>query len=215
VASVLHIGMAPLDLLIARWTDRNDIAYNQILLCVSRELQTAIDNTDQAKDAWDILVWKFKLADPSKISIVRTQYDNYHMVEGQSVVTYMITMEEYRWQLKKMGEIIALTLLLSSETSPNRGNSFLRLSGCTHKLSSPSISNVLGFKDDPNWDSDMSIWATLKDPEDKATDYPKASNRKHKKQHHNSEIQSYSLMAVYEKSHKGVPHVIADEHHQG
>jgi hypothetical protein len=35
-----------------------------------------------------------------------------------------------------------------------------------HKLSIPSISHVLGFKDDPNWDSDTSIWATLKNPED-------------------------------------------------
>jgi hypothetical protein len=38
-----------------------------------------------------------------------------------------------------------------------------------------------GCEEDPNWDLDASIWTTLKDPEDaKATDWPKASNKKHK-----------------------------------
>ena len=67
----------------------------------------AIDDTDQAKAAWDIIVRKFKSTDPSKISIICTKYENYHMVEGQSVVTYLMTMREFRNQLKKMGEIIA------------------------------------------------------------------------------------------------------------
>jgi hypothetical protein len=43
----------------------------------------------------------------------------------------------------------------------------------THKSSIPGISHILGFEDNPNWDSD-----TLQDPEDaKVTDHPKASNR--------------------------------------
>ena len=104
---IVYIGMIPLTLLVDEWNDRNNSAYNQILLCISPELQTAIDDTDQAKSAWDIIVKKFESTDPSKISIIRTKYENYHMVEGQSVVTYLTTMREYRNQLKKMGEIIA------------------------------------------------------------------------------------------------------------
>ena len=34
------------------------------------------------------------------------RHENYHMLEGQSVITYLTTMKEYRSQLKKMGEII-------------------------------------------------------------------------------------------------------------
>ena len=104
---IVYIGMIPLTQLIDEWNDRNNSAYNQILLCISPELQTAIDDTDQAKTAWDIIVRKFESTDPSKISIVRTKYENYHMVEGQSVVTYLTTMREFRNQLKKMGEVIA------------------------------------------------------------------------------------------------------------
>jgi hypothetical protein len=65
-------------------------AYNQVMLCISPELQTAIDDTDIASTAWKILVKKFKSTDTSKISIVRTKYENYHMVDGQSVVMYSI-----------------------------------------------------------------------------------------------------------------------------
>jgi hypothetical protein len=51
-----------------------------------------------------------------------------------------------------------------------------------------------GWENHPNWDSDMSIWAMLKGPED-----TKTSSKKHKKQAHDSEHQSYGLLAVYEK----------------
>ena len=104
---IVYIGTIPLTLLIDEWNNRNNSAYNQILLCFSPELQTAIDDTDQAKTAWDIIVRKFESMDPSKISIIHTKYENYHMVEGQSVVTYLTTMREFRNQLKKMGEVIA------------------------------------------------------------------------------------------------------------
>ena len=76
-------------------------------MCISPELQTAIDDTDVAHNSWMILLGKFESYDPRKISIVRTRYENYHMVEGQSVMTYLTIMREYRTQLKKMGEIIA------------------------------------------------------------------------------------------------------------
>ena len=54
------------------WKDRNNVAYNQILLCISPELQTAIGNMEYAAEAWQILTNKFKSHDPSKISIVHT-----------------------------------------------------------------------------------------------------------------------------------------------
>jgi hypothetical protein len=57
-----------------------------------------------------------------------------------------------------------------------------------------------GWEDDPNWGSDASIWATPKGPGDaKATHRPKDSSKKLKKRAHNSELQSYGLLAVYEK----------------
>ena len=74
---------------------------------ISPELQTVINDTNQAKTASDIIIRKYESTDPSKISIVRTRYKNYHMIEGQSVITYLTTMREYKNQLKRMGEIIA------------------------------------------------------------------------------------------------------------
>jgi hypothetical protein len=69
-----------------------------------------------------------------------------------------------------------------------------------HESSIPSMLIVLGFKDNPNWDSDTSIWRMLKDTDDaKVMDHPKASNKKHKKQPHDSGIMSYGLMAIFEK----------------
>jgi gag-polypeptide of LTR copia-type len=93
--------------LIDEWKNRNNTAYNQIMLCISPELQTAIDDTDQAKDAWNIIIKKFESTDLSKIGIVRTKYKNYHMIDGQSVVMYITTMKEFRSHLTKMGEMIA------------------------------------------------------------------------------------------------------------
>ena len=101
-----HIGTMPLSLLITEWIDRNNVAYNQIFLCISPELQTAINDTDIMSEAWNILLAKFKSMDPSKISIIRTRYENYHMIEGQLVITYITTMKEFRNQLKRMGEMI-------------------------------------------------------------------------------------------------------------
>ena len=103
VNSIWHIGSTPLAQLIKEWNDRNDTAYNQILLHISSELQTAIDTTDVASKAWKILLRKFKSTNPSKISIVRTHYNNYHMLEGQSIITYLTTMRNYKNQLEKDG----------------------------------------------------------------------------------------------------------------
>jgi hypothetical protein len=75
LAGIAYIGATPLSQLIDEWNDRNNTAYNQIMLCISLELQTAIDDTDQAKDAWNIIIKKFASTDPSKISIVRTKYE--------------------------------------------------------------------------------------------------------------------------------------------
>ena len=103
---VTYIGATPLAQLINKWNNRNNTTHNQILLCISPELQTAIDDTNQAKTTWDIIIKKFESTDPSKISIACTRYENHHMAEGQSVITYLTTMRELRNQLKRMGEII-------------------------------------------------------------------------------------------------------------
>ena len=66
----------------------------------------AIDGTDEAPIAWRILVNKYESRDASKISVIRTRYDNYHMIDGQSVSSYITTMKEMRNQLMKMGETI-------------------------------------------------------------------------------------------------------------
>ena len=101
-----HVGSIPLSQLKDKWYDRNNVAYNQILLCITPELQTTIDDTDIASKAWHILVNKYELTDPSKISIVRTKYENYHMTEGKPIITYITVMKEFRNQLKRMGEVI-------------------------------------------------------------------------------------------------------------
>ena len=101
-----HVSSIPLSQLKDEWYDRNNIAYNQILLCITPELQTAIDDTDIASKAWHILINKYESTDPSKISIVRTKYENYHMTKGQSIITYITVMKEFRNQLKRMGEVI-------------------------------------------------------------------------------------------------------------
>ena len=106
VSGVKHLGGAPLTQKIEEWHDRNNAVYNQLLLCISPELQTAIDATDVAANAWMILIGKFESKDPSKVSIVRTRYENYHMVEGQQVTSYLTVMKEFRSQLDRMGESI-------------------------------------------------------------------------------------------------------------
>ena len=105
--NIAHINSIPLTQLIDEWTDRNNSAYNQILLCISPELQTAIDTTNIANIALTLLTKKFKSTDPSKLSIIRTKYDNYHMLKGQSVVFYLTVIKEIKTQLEKMGETIA------------------------------------------------------------------------------------------------------------
>ena len=124
INDIPHIGKIPLSQFIDKWHNRNNTAYNQILLCISLELQTAIDDTDEATIAWKILTKKFELTDPSKISIIRTHYKNYHMVEGQLVVSYLTSMKEFRSQLRKWGRILQIQRmqLCYSETCPNHGN---------------------------------------------------------------------------------------------
>ena len=64
-----HVSSIPLSQLKDEWYGRNNVAYNQILLCITPELQTAIDDTNIASKAWYILINKYGSTDPSKISI--------------------------------------------------------------------------------------------------------------------------------------------------
>ena len=91
------------------WNDHNTTSNNQILLCISSEFQTAIDDTSITAVAWTILIKKFKSHDPGKISITRRRYESYHMAEGESITTYLNTMKEYKSQLEIMGEIVPLS----------------------------------------------------------------------------------------------------------
>ena len=126
--NIAHINSVPLTQLIDEWTDRNNSAYNQLLLCISPELQTTIDATDIANVAWTLLTKKFESTDPSKISIVRMKYDNYHMLEGQSVISYLTVMKEFKTQLEKMGKPSPhpLTQPPHCATSLNHGGRLLR-----------------------------------------------------------------------------------------
>ena len=107
IGKIKVLGAIPITQLDAEWHDQNNTAYNQILLCITPKLQTAINETNRASEAWKILTQKFNSHDPSKISIIHTYYDNHHMVEGQSVASSLTTMKEYRSQLERMGEFIA------------------------------------------------------------------------------------------------------------
>ena len=98
-------GNTPLTQLV-EWRNKNNVAYNQILLCISPELQTAVDDTDEASRAWGILINKYESHNASKVSMVHIWYDNYHMVEDQLVVSYIMTMKEMKGQLIKMGKTI-------------------------------------------------------------------------------------------------------------
>jgi hypothetical protein len=107
VAGVIYLPLTPVQDLLRAWTERNNTAYNQIMLTVSSELQSLMDDTDEAHVAWMILHNKFKSTDPSKISVIRAKYDNYHMVDGQTVSNYISNLKEMRNQLKKMGDPIS------------------------------------------------------------------------------------------------------------
>ena len=98
-AGVLMVSSTPLLQLQEEWSNRNNVAYSQILLCISSELQISMDHTDKLAEAWNDLKKKFKLNDPSKISIIRTWYNNYHMQERQSVLSYITAMKEFKIEL--------------------------------------------------------------------------------------------------------------------
>ena len=70
----------------------------------------AVDDMDEANVAWNIITKKYESTDPSKISIVRMKYENYHMIKGQLVISYLTVMREYKNQLKRMEELIADSL---------------------------------------------------------------------------------------------------------
>ena len=103
---IQHIRNISLAQGVEEWHDRNNTAYNQLLLTISPEFQTAIDATDQAAAAWTILRNEFESRDLSRVGIVRLKYEHYHMLEGQPISNYLTTMTKFRNQLYQMGEFI-------------------------------------------------------------------------------------------------------------
>src|SRR3979490_13947 len=92
----ISTSTTPLDQLQDEWKFRNNSTYNQLLLCISLELQTKIEDTERASEAWKILVDRFESTDLSKVSIVRTRYETYHMTEDQRVMSYITPIKKYR-----------------------------------------------------------------------------------------------------------------------
>ena len=76
------------------------------MLCVSPELQTSMDETDIASVAWKILTNKYESPDPSKVSVIRSRYENNYMVKGQTIISYITAMKELRNQLAQMGKLV-------------------------------------------------------------------------------------------------------------
>ncbi|KAF8588364.1 hypothetical protein K439DRAFT_1613618 [Ramaria rubella] len=86
----------------AEWDDRNNAAYNQIIACLTPELQCTIDHMDKASVAWKVLVDRFESHNPNLIAIIRAKYKNYQMIKGQQINSYIMTLKEYCVQLKEM-----------------------------------------------------------------------------------------------------------------
>ena len=99
-------GNHPVSQIEAEWDDRNNAAYNQIITCLTPELRASIDHPDQAADAWKVLIAWFKSHNPNMIAVIRAKYENYHMVKGQPVSSYIMTLTKFRVQLKSMGQDI-------------------------------------------------------------------------------------------------------------
>jgi hypothetical protein len=63
----------------------------------------------------------------------------------------------------------------------------------TKATTPPDVSIPEGWDHGPNWDSQASVWAQMRGPDDP----PKALSKKRKKK--GIEYQSYSVLAVHEK----------------
>ena len=59
--NIPYVSSVPLFQLKDKWYNHNNIAYNKILLCITPELQTAIDDTNITSKVWYILINKYEL----------------------------------------------------------------------------------------------------------------------------------------------------------
>ncbi|KAF8573398.1 hypothetical protein K439DRAFT_1625111 [Ramaria rubella] len=96
----------PVSKLKAKWDNRNNAAYNQIITCLTPELQCTINHTDKASLARKFLIDRFESHNLKLISVIQAKYENYQMVEGQQINSYIMTLTEYCVQLKEMGQDI-------------------------------------------------------------------------------------------------------------
>jgi hypothetical protein len=86
------------------WEERNDAAYNQILLNVSTTIAPLLDATTSAKEAWSILLKRFESNNPQFAAIVRAQYETHMYKEGDPIIDYIARLEEFRTQLACLGQ---------------------------------------------------------------------------------------------------------------
>jgi len=89
-----------------KWDARNT-AYNQILLNLLPDVQSLIDSTNLSSKAWEILTFVYESKDPSHIAVLRSHYNNHHMVDGQTIHQYLSALCEMHTQLKGMGDNIS------------------------------------------------------------------------------------------------------------
>ena len=105
-ASITLVGTTPLTQLQDEWDEKNHM---EIVSGLPGGIQMALDMTDQAAEAWKIIIARFEPINPSKVNTFRTRYEGHRMVEGQSVVDYLTTMKGYRTHLQLMEETISLS----------------------------------------------------------------------------------------------------------
>lgn len=89
---------------IAKWDERNDVAYNQILLNISPQLQSTLDNTENAHEAWKALLDFFESDNASVADTIHAKYETCFYVEGTSMMVYISRLRELRNQLGLLGQ---------------------------------------------------------------------------------------------------------------
>lgn len=86
------------------WDDKNKAAYNQVLLNITTILQPLLDGTDDAYEAWTVLLETFESPNASLLALTRAKYENHKYQEGQSMLAYIAKLTEYWNHLQLLGD---------------------------------------------------------------------------------------------------------------